>query len=225
MFITVLVFSYSHIFPNPVIHLTDRNFKRIVDERQNNSVVFVMFHGERCPACRAAYPKFISAAKKMDGIVKFGHVVCSQSQKLAARFRIYSIPTFLIFHADGISSYDSFWRTESGMIKSVLKFVPDLSANVSLEWLENNKNAAVLITNKKEAPKLWCAVSVKYNGNDNIKIGVINDKTVLKELGINETKEKIVFFKNSKLFGEYKGKMNYNDIINQIETVFSSKEL
>lgn len=209
------------IFPRPIIQLTDKNFVRIIDQRQNDSVFFVMFHGERCPACQSSYPGFISASKKVEGMVTFSHVDVSRSPILASRFRISSIPTFLIFHPNGVSTHRSLFRSESTFIKASTSFIPNLSTEPNISWLTDGGDSVILFSTIRRPPALWCSVSCRL-ASTGIRVGFTRNKSHFGAFGVTG-KERIVFVKGGRT-DEYTGAISYSDISSAIEQYFGSRE-
>jgi thioredoxin len=76
--------------------LNEKNFEEFIVK--GNSVVD--FWASWCGPCKMMAPEFEKAAGEMNGKVKFGKLSVENSQELAERFQVMSIPT-LIFFKDG----------------------------------------------------------------------------------------------------------------------------
>lgn len=172
--------------------LTDRNFEKIVDKRDNNSVIIVMFHGDYCPACKACYPAYMAAAKQMKGVATFAHLDCSRNPRISRRFGIRTIPNFIIFHPNGTDSFMSLFRSESNFIKGVLKYIPNTVEKATESW-ETSGKSAVLLTGKWSMPSVWKSVAWKL-ADKGVKFGWANDKTTKKAFDV--AGEAIVLFNN-----------------------------
>ncbi|OHS96000.1 Thioredoxin family protein [Tritrichomonas foetus] len=186
----MLLFSFLSIcgcfnFGPSVIELTANNFQREVEHRDNKTVYFVMFHGQHCPACQMAYPEFVEAANEAVGMVKFGHIDTSQEYALGSQFQIYSIPTFIIFHPNGQTTYNR-ERLARTMLNVASRFIPNLSQPVDDSWLPTNETRSVILfTDKQNTPPIWSAISCEFENNTkNIQIGFCNNATIQKEFGI-----------------------------------------
>ncbi len=81
-------------------NLTQSDFSEVVS---GGGIVFVDFWAAWCGPCRAFAPTFERASEQHPDIV-FGKVDTEAEQRLAAEFRITSIPTLMVFR-DGIMVY------------------------------------------------------------------------------------------------------------------------
>ena len=77
----------------PVMELNSSSF---TDALLKNKLLLVDFWAEWCGPCKSMHPIFSRMAKKYDH-VRFARVNVDNSQDIAARFNVQSIPTFIMF--------------------------------------------------------------------------------------------------------------------------------
>tara|TARA_Y100000590_G_scaffold26330_1_gene29670 strand:+ start:3412 stop:3822 length:411 start_codon:yes stop_codon:yes gene_type:complete len=77
----------------PVIELTSQNFNQ---EKINNNLLLVDFWAEWCGPCKSMHPIFSKMAKKYKH-VRFARVNVDNSQDIAMKYGVQSIPTFIMF--------------------------------------------------------------------------------------------------------------------------------
>jgi len=75
--------------------LTTANFDKEV--LQSDKPVVVDFWADWCGPCKMFAPIFHDAATELDGEVVFGKVNVDDANELAARFKVMSIPTVIVF--------------------------------------------------------------------------------------------------------------------------------
>lgn len=182
----------SHIFPYPVLTLTDANFPGIIDKRLPGSVFFVMFHGERCPACQMSYSALQNAATKSSELVNFCHVDCSANPKLAQRFQIMSIPTFMIFHDGETINYNG-PRTPHDFIVAASKCIPDKTEKITKSNFQDFKKGVILFDKKKKVPALWRSMSANLT-NHGVRVGYSHDESLAES--INPDDERFIAYVN-----------------------------
>lgn len=78
----------------PVITLNADNFQRVVE---NSEKIVVDFWAEWCAPCRIMHPIFEKLAKKYSGKIKFAKLNVDENQPIAAKYEVFSIPTFILF--------------------------------------------------------------------------------------------------------------------------------
>lgn len=74
---------------------TKQNFEAEV--LQSDKPVLVDFYADWCGPCKMMAPVVEKLAQEMDGQVKVGKINVDDEPELAQKYRVISIPTFLIF--------------------------------------------------------------------------------------------------------------------------------
>ena len=77
----------------PVIDLNSSNFD---DALSKNKLLLVDFWAEWCGPCKSMHPIFSRMAKKY-GRIRFARVNIDNSQDIAMKLNVQSIPTFIMF--------------------------------------------------------------------------------------------------------------------------------
>jgi len=85
---------------NPVLRLTDRNFRQ--DVFQSEIPVLVDFWASWCPPCKVVEPVIEELASEYAGTVKFGKINVDQNPRVAAEYQIKGVPTFVLFNSGKI---------------------------------------------------------------------------------------------------------------------------
>ena len=196
-----------------------------------------MFHGDRCPACRAAYPAFSEASRKSVGIVSFGHVDCSSNVLLSSRFKIRAIPTFIVFHPGGESTFHSMSRSASSFLSGALSYLPDYSVPANASWIDfknhpenQNMNAIVYLTSRWSIPDDWKTLAFNFSTYPNLTFGCANDRHTKKDFietikandidldlkkEFGQTKDVIFFIKNGSVT-KAQGKFSFRHLQSEI---------
>ncbi|MCM8759036.1 MAG: thioredoxin [Candidatus Omnitrophica bacterium] len=74
--------------------LNKDNFEEVVN---SNSLVLVDFYADWCGPCRMMAPIVEELAKELEGKVLVAKLNVDENPDIAARYQIFSIPTFIIF--------------------------------------------------------------------------------------------------------------------------------
>lgn len=80
-----------------VQELTGREF----DDFVKKGLVFIDFFAEWCMPCLMMAPVIEELSDKFKGKIRFGKVNVDENQKIAQKFNVSSIPTFILFR-DGV---------------------------------------------------------------------------------------------------------------------------
>ena len=83
-----------------VIHLTDLNFETEV--LAADVPVLVDFWASWCPPCKMVEPVVAELAEEYDGKIKVGRLHVDQNPRIASRYQIMGVPTFVLFHSGEI---------------------------------------------------------------------------------------------------------------------------
>jgi thioredoxin 2 len=86
---------HTRLFEGHPVTLTDANFDQHVSK--SSLPVVVDFWAPWCGPCRMMAPAFEEAAQRMEPAVRFAKLNTDESQGVAARFQIRSIPTLIVF--------------------------------------------------------------------------------------------------------------------------------
>ena len=83
-----------------VIHLTDLNFETEV--LAADVPVLVDFWASWCPPCKMVEPVVAELAEEYDGKIKVGRLHVDQNPRIASRYQIMGVPTFVLFRSGEI---------------------------------------------------------------------------------------------------------------------------
>lgn len=80
-------------------HFTTQNFAQ--DALQCSEPVFIDFYADWCGPCKMMAPVVERMATELDGKVRVGKINVDEEPELAEKYRVSSIPTFIILK-DGV---------------------------------------------------------------------------------------------------------------------------
>lgn len=89
-----LVKGRMQVTSEPVITLHSSGFDSIVHKGQP---ILVDFWAEWCAPCRYMHPIFEKLASKYAARIRFGRLNVDENGDIAARYHVFSIPTFILF--------------------------------------------------------------------------------------------------------------------------------
>jgi len=105
----------------PVIDLNSSNFD---DALLKNKLMLVDFWAEWCGPCKSMHPIFSRMAKKYSH-VRFARVNVDDSQNIATKFNVQSIPTFIMFNDGKVAQQMVGAVGEPGIHMICKKFLSD----------------------------------------------------------------------------------------------------
>src|SRR3972149_9559936 len=76
-----------------VTELTNGEFSKFIE----NGIVLVDFWAEWCMPCIMMAPVMEELSERFKGKIKFGKINVDENQSLAHKFKIFSIPNFVLF--------------------------------------------------------------------------------------------------------------------------------
>ena len=86
---------------------------RFREQIQSPIPVLVDFYAEWCGPCKMMKPRLLDVAERMSGKAKVIEIDVDKEKELAERYRIQSVPTFIIF-----KNGEQLWR-QSGAISTI----------------------------------------------------------------------------------------------------------
>ena len=86
---------------------------RFKEQIQSPIPVLVDFYAEWCGPCKMMKPRLLDVAERMSGKAKVIEIDVDKEKELAERYRIQSVPTFIIF-----KNGEQLWR-QSGLISTI----------------------------------------------------------------------------------------------------------
>jgi len=105
----------------PVLELNSLNFD---DSLLKNKLLLVDFWAEWCGPCKTMHPIFSRMARKYDH-VRFARLNVDNSQDIAKKFGVQSIPTFIMFKDGKVIQQMVGAVGEPGIHMICKKFLPD----------------------------------------------------------------------------------------------------
>ena len=105
----------------PVMELNSSNFD---DALFKNKLMLVDFWAEWCGPCKSMHPIFSRMAKKYSH-VRFARVNVDDSQNIATKFNVQSIPTFIMFNDGKVAQQMVGAVGEPGINMICKKFLSD----------------------------------------------------------------------------------------------------
>lgn len=89
------------------------NMDRFKEVIQSSKPVLVDFYAEWCGPCQIMKPRLLDVAERMGEKAKVVEIDIDREKELAERYRIQSVPTFIIF-----KNGEQLWR-QSGAISTI----------------------------------------------------------------------------------------------------------
>ena len=201
--------------------LSDKTFEASVVNHPSNEVWIILFTAEDNDKTRDLMSNFKNASDQSAGMVRYGVLDIRRAPQIAQKFELSSFPCFRIFAGDDVISYTPKSTKPAAFQKETTKYIPDLSQNVTEDWMDNflAQPAAILFTDSK-ITLLWKGVSAFF-GKKSLRIGICQDAELAKKFKIEEFPS-IVFY-NGTDTEVYKGKMKFKNVRAAIEKFFAKR--
>ena len=95
-----------------IIDLNDNNF----DQATSSGVTLVDFYADWCAPCKRMMPRVLSVAETLKGKVTVAKVNVDESRKIAAKFGVRSIPTFVLIEDGKVVDLAAGSKTEQDLL-------------------------------------------------------------------------------------------------------------
>lgn len=215
------LFALLECAESKVIQLTDKTFEAEVLKHKPNEVWFVMFMTDDDNQTVKATKLFNNASIKADGLVKFGILNIRRAPKPVQMYELRNFPSFRIFYEDKNVAYTGPLKV-SYLIKNGIKYIPDLSENVTANWKDNfySHPAVIYFTNKDKKRPLWNGIAAHFYKKQ-VKIGTCRNESLFKLFGVEKTPA-VVFF-NGTNRQEYKDDIKFDKLTAAISKFFTKQ--
>ena len=155
-----------------VTELDPSNFDKLVID--TTETWLVKFYAPWCGHCQSSAPAFSKAAKKLDGVARFGVINCDEHKSLASRFKVQGFPTIKVFKGEGKkarrpSDYNNA-RTSKAFMDHVKYIMPSFVARVKASGTDaflkdlTNLPHVLLFTDKSNTSPLYKGISARFKG-------------------------------------------------------------
>lgn len=190
-----------------------QNWNEYIEQRDPNSVWFVMVTSGSCPACQVQYPIFQEASIRSHGLIHFGEIRADQEHGIEMRLKIQYLPSYFIFYPNGERIYQG-KRSARAMINECAQMIPDRTQPVQTNWLNSSLETAILFTNKNVTPPMWRALSCIFQGK--LRMGYTNDQNIYSVYDVHNLPEIQFINKSSRI--TYSGKFHYKSLKNALNS-------
>lgn len=181
----------------------------------------------RCGHCQKLAPEYKKAAEKLAGMVIVGAVDCDvdENKGLCSTYGIQGFPTIKVFSA-GVKGMPTDYqgpRTAAAIvnegISKVRSYLKKCDANGFDELVaSNNKSVMVLISEKKEVPVMFKALSAEFNNQVDFCFFKSSDTEFMKKVEVKSFPSLVLFSKDKEpLF--YEGALKFKSIKEFLEPI------
>jgi len=105
---------------NAIINLTSENFFKIIN---GEKPVLVDFWAEWCMPCKIMHPIFERLARRFKDKIIFARLNVDEYGEIASLFRVFSIPTFILFYKGNPVDAVVGAVGEEGLLKLLRKYI------------------------------------------------------------------------------------------------------
>jgi thioredoxin 1 len=112
----------------PVQNVTEATFEKEV--LRSELPVLIDFHADWCAPCKQQSPIVEQIAKELEGKLKVVKVDVDRSPRVAASFRVQSVPTLALVHEGQIAGYHPGLQNKQQILEMVQQVLPRAASEV-----------------------------------------------------------------------------------------------
>ncbi|KAH0784994.1 Thioredoxin family protein [Histomonas meleagridis] len=213
--------AFLNASESKVVMLTDKTFEAEVLKHKPNEVWFVMFMTDDDNETVLMMNRFKNASEHTEGMVKFGVLNIRRAPKPVEMYELRNFPSFRIYYEDKNIPYTGPFKV-SYLVKNSIKYVPDLSENVTSSWVDSfvSQPSAIYFTNKTKKRPLWSGIST-YFYKKPVRIGICRNESLFSSFKVTQIPS-VVFF-NGTHREVYNGPIRFKSLCEGIERFFEKR--
>ncbi|WVQ71158.1 protein disulfide-isomerase domain [Cryptococcus sp. DSM 104548] len=241
----LLPLTYAGMYPQPVLHLDSKSFKKVM---ANEHAAMVAFVAPWCGHCKNLGPEYTAAAQSLSPLIPFYAVDCddASNKPLCAEYGIQGFPTIKAFPKAGKGAAKDYngERKRGALVEYAKSLVPERVKKLRVQgavepilqgFLEEKPDLPHVLLVHPSAPSipfLWKVLAHRYSGK--MHLGFVRDTNthdVLSSLGIFDPADatrdsaRVVAWKagaDRAELVEYDGILKFNYLLEWLQSSFTS---
>ena len=194
IFFFKLIFSHKGLRQTKTITvLTEKNWDKLIENRNLEKIWIIIFYGDFCPACQYAAPEFIRASEISNDIIQFGSVDTSSEHSISRKYGITHLPTFKIFSKNGINDLTT-GRSSEKILEGINKYFLGCFQEFNNDLLTKNEFLSIIFSDNSKIPFGLKLLSCKLK---DVKFIITQDQKL--KLNFNITKQPSILLINKTL--------------------------